>query len=221
MTDLFFDLDGTLIDSAEGIMRAYAYMMDALHMPYENYTAFRRVVGPPLYGCFREDGIPDALCDKALALFQEYYARQGVLENDVYQGIPDALSSLKAEGIRLYVATAKPELFAVKILDRLALSSFFTDVIGADMEEKTHEKSELLSMLFARNRLAPHGEMAMIGDRSYDIIGAHRAGIRAFGVLWGIGSEEELTEAGADLLLSTPASLHHLLRKESIWQKRL
>ena len=71
-----------------------------------------------------------------MKLFQEYYAQKGVFENDVYMGIPEALAALKEAGIRLYVATAKPELFAVKILDRLALSPFFTDVIGADMEEK-------------------------------------------------------------------------------------
>ena len=73
MTHLFFDLDGTLTDSAEGIMRAYAYMMDALSLPYGDYTDFRRVVGPPLFDCFPEDGVPQGKEEEALRLFQSYY----------------------------------------------------------------------------------------------------------------------------------------------------
>jgi len=204
---LFFDLDGTLIDSAEGIMRAYAYMMDALHLPYGSYTDFRRVVGPPLHGCFLEDGIPPDRCEHALALFQEYYAHKGVLENSVYDGIPAALDLLKRRGAALYVVTGKPQLFADQILDRLGLRSYFEDVIGADMEETLHEKADLLREILRRNALTPDAQMAMIGDRSYDIVGGRAVGMRTVGVLWGIGSEKELREAGADMLISSVGAL--------------
>ena len=214
MTHLFFDLDGTLTDSAEGIMRAYAYMMDALSLPYGDYTDFRRVVGPPLFDCFPKDGVPQGKEEEALRLFQSYYAERGIWENRVYDGIPEALSRLRAGGACLYVVTSKPEHFAKRILERFGLSPYFEDIIGADMAETLHKKEDLLREILMRNRLTPSRGMAMIGDRSYDVIGAHAVGLTAVGVLWGIGDGEELKRAGADLLLPSPASLDILLRKE-------
>ncbi len=213
MAHLFFDLDGTLADSAEGIMRAYAYMMDAFSLPYESYTDFRRVVGPPLFDCFKEDGIPSQNAQKALALFQEYYARKGVFENNLYDGIKETLSALKERQNMLYLVTSKPELFAKQILDRLALTPFFTDIIGADMAETFHKKEDLLRAILKRNGLFADSSMAMIGDRSYDVIGAHAVGMRGIGVLWGIGSQEELQKAGADMLLRTPMDLLRCLKQ--------
>ena len=211
MTHLFFDLDGTLTDSSEGIMRAYAYMMDAMRLPYRDYTDFKRVVGPPLFDCFREDGVPEDQAKEALRLFQEYYAARGIWENEIYEGIKEALFALKESGIRLFVVTAKPEPFAKKVLDHFGLTSFFEDIIGADMAEKHCDKQTLLAEILKRNGISPSPKMAMIGDRSYDMIGALRVGIRAYGVLWGIGSEEELKGAGAERLFERPTSLTSLI----------
>ncbi len=215
MTHLFFDLDGTLADSAEGIMRAYAYMMDAMARPYGHYTDFRRVVGPPLIECFAEDGIPTEDAPKALSLFQKYYAEKGVFESALYDEIPEVLTALKAQGCALYVVTSKPEHFARKTLDRLAITPFFTDIIGADMQETFHKKEDLLRVILKRNALSPDESMTMIGDRSYDVIGAHAVGLRAAGALWGIGSIKELRQAGADLLLSSPSDLLDKLKRDT------
>ena len=210
MTHLFLDLDGTLIDSAEGITRAFAAAMDHFSLPYTSPDEFRCVVGPPLYDCFPRFGIPKGKEKEALGVFQEYYARQGVYENALYGGVKDALFVLKERGVHLYVVTGKPEVFAKKILARLGILSLFEGVVGADMEEKAVEKDFLLKRMLSLASLLPNEKMAMVGDRSYDILGGKALGLFTVGVLWGIGSKEELVRAGADTLLSETHELARL-----------
>ena len=202
MTHLFFDLDGTLLDSAEGIVRAFASVMDHFSLPYASLDEFRCVVGPPLYECFPRFGIPKGKEKEDLSIFQAYYAERGVYENALYEGVPEVLSHLKDKGIHLYIVTGKPEHFAKLILSRLGILSFFEGIVGADMEEKSVEKDLLLAKMLDKAGLSPSKEMAMIGDRSYDIIGGKTLGLHTVGVLWGIGGKEELQSAGADVLLS-------------------
>lgn len=207
MEHLFFDLDGTLLDSAEGIVGAFAAVMDHFSLPYRDKSEFRCVIGPPLYECFPRFGIPTGKEKEALAVFQEYYARRGVYENRLFDGVEDALRDLRASGVHLYVVTAKPHLFALQILTRLDILSLFDGIRGADMEEKNVEKAELLGQLLSEMGLVPSRQMAMVGDRSYDIVGGRACGIRTVGVLWGIGTKEELMGAFADVLLSSPQQL--------------
>lgn len=210
MTHLFFDLDGTLIDSAEGITRAFASVMDHFSLPYNSPDEFRCVVGPPLYECFPRFSIPKGKEKEALTVFQEYYARRGVYENALFDGVKEALFALKNKGVHLYVVTGKPEVFAKKILARFGILSLFEGVVGADMEEKTVEKNFLLEKILSLASLSPNKKMAMVGDRSYDILGGKAVGLSTVGVLWGIGSKDELAYAGADTLLSETQELARL-----------
>lgn len=210
MTHLFFDLDGTLLDSAEGITRAFASVMDHFSLPYTSPDDFRCVVGPPLYECFPLFSIPSGREKEALDVFQEYYARKGVYENALFAGVKEALVSLREAGAQLYVVTGKPECFANMILERLGIRSLFKEVVGADMEEKVVDKEILLNEIFRRTSLSPKEGMAIVGDRSYDILGGKRVGLFTVGVLWGIGSEEELRAAGADAILTSTKELLRL-----------
>ena len=210
MTHLFFDLDGTIIDSAQGITRAFAAVMDHFSLPYTSPDDFRCVVGPPLYECFPRFSIPSGKEKEALRVFQEYYARQGVYENTLYAGVKDALLSLKESALHLYVVTGKPEYFANMILERLGIRSLFEGVVGADMEERVVDKEILLKEMLRRAALLPSERMAMIGDRSYDVLGGKRVGLSTVGVLWGIGTENELRRAGADAILSQTSELSRL-----------
>ena len=210
MTHLFFDLDGTLIDSAEGITRAFAAVMDHFSLPYESLDEFRCVVGPPLYECFPRFSVPRGKEKEALDVFQKYYARRGVYENSLFEGVREALFALKEKGLHLYIVTGKPEVFAKKILARLGILSLFEGIVGADMEEKAVEKDFLLSKMLTLASLSPSRQMAMVGDRSYDILGGKAVGLTTVGVLWGIGSKDELVSAGADTLLSKTQELARL-----------
>lgn len=210
VTHLFFDLDGTLLDSLEGIVNAFASVMDHFSLPYTSPNEFRCVVGPPLYSCFPLFGIPKDKSKEALDVFQAYYASRGVYENALYEGAEDALRQLKDAGVHLYIVTGKPQRFAEMILSRLGILSLFEGIVGADMEEKSVEKEALLAKMLSEAHLTPSEEMAMVGDRSYDIIGGKALKIKTVGVLWGIGTEKELRDAGADIVLSEIKELSRL-----------
>ncbi len=207
MTHVFFDLDGTLLDSADGIVRAYEAVALRFSIPYRDVYEFRRVIGPPLYQCFLEDGIPKEKHAEALSVFQEYYARRGVYENRLYDGVREALTALREAGVHTYVVTAKPEHFALSILERLSVLSLFDGVRGADMNEREADKRFLLGDLLKREGITPSMRMAMVGDRSYDILGGRSLGIYTVGVLWGNGSRKELLLAGADRLFAKRSEL--------------
>lgn len=208
---LFFDLDGTLTDSKEGIINAFAYALNFFGKPYRR-EELSYIVGPPLQGCFADFGITGPDFMTALRKFQEYFGEKGIWQNRVFDDIPAVLAGLRQGGANLYLVTSKPLPYARQILDGFHLSSCFTAITGGDMDENTVEKEELLSDLLKRLSLAdaPRTDMAMIGDRLFDIRGAKANGMTACGVLWGIGSREEL--AGADMLFREPKELLMLVK---------
>lgn len=207
---LFFDLDGTLTDSAEGIINSFAYALDHFGKSYQK-EKLSYVVGPPLQGCFADFGIEKQDFLPALRKFQEYYTQTGIWQNRVFDGIQEALSALRMGGASLYVVTSKPLPQAERVLAHFGLAPYFTAVTGGDINENSVHKDGLLAALLHKLKLnAPRADMVMIGDRSYDIQAAKANGMDACGVLWGIGSEKELT--GADLLLHAPDELLSLIQ---------
>lgn len=208
---LFFDLDGTLTDSKEGIINSFAFALNYFGKAYRKED-LSYIVGPPLQGCFADFGITGADFMIALRKFQEYFSETGIWQNRVFAGIPEALSGLKEDGASLYLVTSKPLPYAKRILERFGLAPYFTAVTGGDMNENTVKKEDLLRDLL--NQLAltdtPRENMVMIGDRLFDLQGAKSNGMTSCGVLWGIGDRAEL--ATADLLFSTPKELLLLTR---------
>lgn len=130
----------------------------------------------------------------------------GLFENEVYPAIPETLSALNASGYRLLVATSKPSVYATRIVDHFGLSGYFDAVFGSELDGRRADKTELLAWICDRKRLDPTAA-AMIGDRHHDMVGARNNGMRAIGVLYGYGTVEELTEAGAEATCGTPEAL--------------
>jgi phosphoglycolate phosphatase len=210
---VIFDLDGTLTDSRPGIVRTMRYALHRLNettgraapIPEEDALGF--MVGPPLRNTFAEMVGPD-LVEPLLGFYRERYKTIGLFENAVYEGIPEALEALRAAGRRLFVATSKNEGDARRILEHFALAKFFAEIYGAQNDGGRAIKSDLLGYLLAREGLeAGAGNIVMIGDRKFDILGAKAVGIGAMGALWGYGSREELAEAGADGLIEAPQAI--------------
>ncbi len=205
---VFFDLDGTLTDSAPGITRCLAHAFERVGATVPAEAELRRCIGPPLDHTFRRflDPRDDALVQRAIDFYRERFSTIGLYENAVYTGIPENLAALRATGRRLFVVTAKPERFAREIVRHFGLAEFFEAVYGPSEDGVLHDKAELIAHVLRSERIAP-AEVAMVGDRSHDVLGARACGLAAVGALWGYGSHAELADAGAHALAAAPAEL--------------
>jgi phosphoglycolate phosphatase len=213
---VFFDLDGTLTDSAPGITRCLAHAFERIGMPAPAESELRRCIGPPLDHSFRRLLSPhdDALVERAIALYRERFVTLGMYENAVYAGIPETLAALRASGRRMFVVTAKPERFAREIVRHFRLGEFFDAVYGPSEDGVLHDKAELIAHVLRRESLAA-SDVAMIGDRALDVLGARACGAFAVGALWGYGSHAELSDAGAHALAAEPAGVAEALATAS------
>lgn len=209
-THILFDLDGTITDSIEGITNSIQYSLKSFGMTEKDAQSLRRFLGPPLKQSFMKFyGFSESKADQAVAKYREYFQTKGIYENKVYPGIPHLLESLSDKTIVL--ATAKPQIFAQKILDYFALTPYFSFVGGCTLNGKRTTKSEVISYVLSENHISPDCAI-MVGDREDDVIGARNNHVDSIGVLYGYGGEEELMSAGATYLAKDIASLLNLLR---------
>ncbi len=204
--NLLFDLDGTLTDSAPGILNCVRYALSEMNFPEP--PDIMRFVGPPLCESFHDFcGMNDEQTKEAIRLYRSRYSTVGLFENTVYDGIPEMLERLKKGGRRLFVATSKPEVFSVRILDKFGLSDYFEIIGGAATDGTRDTKHDVIRYLLDKADIHDTSDVLMIGDRKHDIIGAHSLGIRCMAVLWGYGSTDEFNEHGADYIVSEPSEL--------------
>lgn len=214
---LFFDLDGTLTDSSEGITKCAQLALRHFGIAAEDRGALRVFIGPPLRESFPKFGVPEAQVEEAVEVFRSRYNVVGKFENRPYDGIPQLLEKLKAEGYRLFVATSKPEVTAKEILQKFDLAKYFEIICGATMDGQRDSKESVIEHLLAQT----DGKNAlMIGDTAYDVNGANVFGIPTLGVTWGFGTSTEMLEAGAIGLVDTPEALYHAIteKDEKSWQ---
>jgi phosphoglycolate phosphatase len=205
---VLLDLDGTLIDSQPGILASYLAALRALgHEPDETLD-IRRHIGTPLEDAMQVFLQPygDDRIGEAVAAYRQHYGESGFLGSEPYPGIGRALEEMQSAGLRLYLATSKREIFARRILHHLGFATDFDGIHGSAPGGGLDHKPELLAHLLSQhNVLASHS--LMVGDRRYDIAGAHAVGMRGLGVLWGYGTRDELETAGADQLVESSADL--------------
>ena len=206
MDAIFFDLDGTLTDPKPGITRSIQYALQRLdHPTIPTEDELTWCIGPPLRTSFVRL-LGDHTADCAVALYRERFSDVGLYENRVYDGIGEVLTTLRASGHRLFVATSKAHVFADRIIDHFDLRDHFEHVFGAELDGTRVEKSDLLEYALKQACVDP-AETLMIGDRSHDMVGAKNNGMRRIGVLYGYGSRDELLEAGAQQVCATPDAI--------------
>ena len=209
--NLVFDLDGTLIDSSSGILGTLRHTFAVMGIPLLPEEQMRRFIGPPLEPAFMEFvGVDRETAVKAVQVYRAEYKVTGILGVEVYDGVPEMLESLVQAGHLVHLATSKPEVFALRILENIGLTRPFTHVCGAGMDGTRAKKAEVLEELFRRGGVTePNAETLtdwrMIGDRIYDVEGAAAFGMKSVGVTWGFGPMEEF--AGAEAAVDTPAAL--------------
>lgn len=212
--NLFFDLDGTLTDPQEGIIRCIQFALEKGGQPVPPAPELLWCIGPPLHESFARlvPLAPEEEVWRFVGYYRERFAKVGIFENGVYPGIAELVARL-ATRHTLYVATAKPEVFALKIMAHYGLAPHFKRVYGSELDGTRADKGELLRYLLAEERISP-ADALIIGDRKHDVLGAKKAGIVSVGITWGYGTLEELQTAGADYLVKDVASLERLLADE-------
>ena len=211
--NVLFDLDGTLTDPAEGITNALMHAQRRLGRAVSSREELFMFIGPPLIEMFMSEwGLDRAGADQALVYYREHFGTKGLFENVPYEGIGDCLADLKAAGLRLFVATSKPEPLSLRILEHFDLLPYFEAVAGSTMDEKRTKKGEVIAYALETYGLDP-AETIMVGDREHDVIGARENGLPCIGVLYGYGSREELTRAGAAALAADLGELSDLLKQ--------
>jgi phosphoglycolate phosphatase len=204
---VFFDLDGTLTDPKIGITASIQYALAKFDVPVPTQDELTWCIGPPLHANFRALlGCSDSDADRAVAFYRERFGEVGLFENNLYAGIEDTLMTVAAPGRRLFVATSKPHVYADRIIDHFGLRRHFERVFGSELDGTRVDKSDLLRYALDETSTDPARAM-MIGDRKHDMIGAANNGISTIGVLYGYGSREELTTAGAMHLCAAPAAI--------------
>jgi len=207
---LFFDLDGTLTESGEGIINSAEYAFKKMGMEVPSRAELASFVGPPLVESFPRFGVPVDEADNAVRIFREYFNERGWKENRPYPGVADMCKTLKDKGFKLVVATSKIERMAIRVMDYFGLSEYFTAIIGSDDGPRS-KKADVVAYALKTLNIDNTDDVVMIGDRCYDVEGAAANGIKTVGVTYGYGSEKELLEAGAIAIVHSAEELQKYL----------
>lgn len=203
---LFLDLDGTLVDPFEGITRSLAHALEALGHPVPPRSELKAHIGPPLSNAFKSllGTSEEATLRAAIDAYRARYSEVGVLENEVYDGIPEALQALREDGIELHLVTSKPAVYARRVLEHAGLAASFETVHGPDLDEIHLQKGALLRRVLDSGAIEP-SSTALAGDRGVDLDAARENGVFSIGVMWGYGTREEL--GTADWIVYSPPEL--------------
>ena len=200
---ILFDVDGTLIDSAPGIIHTLQEVFCTMGVDVSGIN-LRRYLGPPLRKSFGEHFTDPALIEKATDLYRTSYAVKGSHECAVFPGVPQMLQTLKDAGFLLCTATSKPTKVVTPILEEQGLAPYFDFIGGASMDESRDTKTEVVRYVLSQPALQGK-RVLMVGDRNDDMRGAADCGLDAAGVLYGYREELEafhpvlLAESCADL----------------------
>jgi len=209
---ILFDLDGTVIDSQEGIFNALHYTFKKLNIKQENADEFIKFIGPSIGSTFQTlYGMSAEQASFATKIYREYYSTKGLLECSLYDDMEKLLDMLKKQGKKLAIATKKPELFAKQIITNLKLDKYFTAVCGTDLNEASETKTHIIKSAMQKLGATNNADVLMVGDTKYDAIGAVEAGVDCVGVLHGFGSSDELFEHGCIAVAKDSAELIKML----------
>ncbi len=202
-----FDLDGTIIDPAEGITGAVRHALQSMGYEIPSREMQERFIGPPLNESFGEYyNMDEAEIQQAIKGFREYFSTTGIHQNDLYEGFAWLLPELSSKGYNLYIATSKPTKFARFILEEFNLAQHFKGIQGSELDGPGSPKADIIQKVLEAHDISPDTAI-MVGDRKHDVIGAKKNGIPCVGVLYGYALPMELENAGAEHIVDTVDTL--------------
>lgn len=208
---ILFDLDGTLTDSKPGIIECIAYALEKENVPYTNQI-LDKMVGPPFRVSMHDFlGLEMPEIEKLIGIYRGVYEEYGYKNCKVFEGVEQMLSALKNAGKVLGVATSKPIKFTQMIMRDFDLGKYFDYVAGASSDASKEAKSDVIQGALENLGVKDKSKVLMVGDRLYDIEGAHMQGIDCAAVLYGYGSKEEFEEYKAEYILAAPEDVVKLV----------
>jgi len=209
--NILFDFDGTIIDSKAGITRSAQYALKEFGIIVEDLEELVHFIGPPLKNSFMDRyGFSEQDALQAVKYYRKHFDEHGVFDNTLYPGIVELLKKLHSEGRLLFIATAKPTIYTEQILDKYNLRHLFTYVCGANLDGTRTNKTEIIKTVIDETQISLE-DTVMVGDRKYDIIGAHNNKIDSIAVGYGFGSEDELMAANPTQYVKTAKDLYLVL----------
>lgn len=211
---IYFDLDGTISDSAPGILESVKYALLHFGIEEKDEEKLNLFIGPPLFDAFSSVyGMNKEDADIAVAKYRENYNENGaIFKYKIYSGVEKMLKELKEAGKIICLATAKPLKFAKMILDDAGLTKYFDILNGASFDESKRTKTAVIEDSI-KTYSHQKERILMVGDRENDVTGAKNNGIEVLGVLYGYGTEEELREAGCKNIVKTPEEIVEFILK--------
>jgi len=209
---IFFDLDGTLTDSGEGIINCATLALEHFGIPVPSREEMRVFVGPPLDQTFIQFGVPADQANEAIRVFRSRYTTIGKFENFPYPGVQEMLQTLKKQGHLLYVATSKPENMALEVMEKFELAPYFDQICGATLDGSRSHKADVISYLL--QKIGDVEKAIMVGDTAFDVIGAAAHGIPTIGVSWGYGKVTDMENAGAIGIANSMDELVELINRQ-------
>lgn len=212
---VLFDLDGTIIDSSPGVIKSIQYSL--LHFGFTEETVPKKedllfFIGPPLDDSFSKIfGDDKETIQAAIEKYRSMYSTEGLLDTYLYPGVAELIRRLAKAGKKLILATSKPEVFAVRIMDHFGLTEYFTCIGGASLDSSRQNKEDVIRYALEKVGNPSTDDCVMVGDRLFDINGAKTFSMDSIGVLYGFGSKEELEDAGATYIAKTAEDVGDML----------
>jgi haloacid dehalogenase superfamily, subfamily IA, variant 1 with third motif having Dx(3-4)D or Dx(3-4)E len=211
---ILFDLDGTLTDPKGGITKSVQYALRKFEITVDDPDSLTNFIGPPLKNSFKGFyGFDDEDAESAVTEYRKYFSEKGIYENAIFDGIDEMLKALRDAGKTIILATSKPRVYAGQILKHFNIYDYFTFVSGSELDGSRTEKYEVIKYALEQNNITDLSSVVMVGDREHDILGAKKMGVASIGVLFGYGDYAELSDAGADVIVSDVAELKSVLQE--------
>ena len=202
LSAIFFDLDGTLVDSSIGIHNGFTYTFEQLGVPSPDAKTIRSFMGPPLETSF-SSCLPADQIELAIQLYRSYYKEKGVYEAQLFPQIKDLLTEL-AQQYPLYITTTKNTPTAVHMTSNFGIDHFFDGIFGSSLQAL--HKADVIRQALTAHSLAPEN-VVIVGDTKYDMIGAQETGIKKLAVTWGFGDVEDLMTYQPDWVAHQPTDI--------------
>lgn len=210
---VLFDLDGTITDSKPGIIRCIKLAFDQKGISYTN-EILDKMIGPPFRVSMKEFfGLDGEIVEELIRIYRAEYETRGWMECSIYDGVVELFETLKREGKHLAVATSKPLKFTNKMIDGLDLRKYFDFVGGATSDSSGESKEDVVRLVLNNLDIKDVSKAVMVGDRLYDIVGAHACGVDCIAELWGYGDREEFVNWNADYICETPQDVADIILK--------